>query len=268
MKRREFITLSAARRRAFWPLAARAQQPAMRCIGLLQRTASATAQFRLVTALPPGPERSGLCRGPQRGDRIPLGGQTTTRDFASTGGRSGRASVAVDRRSRTAARPRRWRPRPRRRRSRSSSPHGADPVGAGLVASLNRRAATSRVRQFDTGELAAKRLELLNELVPQASAIGGAARIANHSAGAEAQLQRRAGGGAHDGAASSIRSTCGNRQRDRARPLPRLCSKARSRSSSVVIRSSSVAPNCIIALAARHRCRRSTTSRLVAEPAA
>ena len=160
--RREFITLLGGAAAA-WPLAARAQQPAMPVIGFLGAVSPDGIADRL-RGISPGLE----------GQRL------------MSKARTSRSNTAGPRTSSTGCRG--WRPIWFAGRSRSSSRMAAplrpfaakaatttipivfvvpeDPVKLGLVASLSRPGGNLTGVNLFIGELVPKRLELLRELVP------------------------------------------------------------------------------------------------------
>jgi len=163
VRRREFITLLSSA--AAWPLAARAQQPAMPVIGFLRST-SLTDATHLMTAFGQGLREGGFIAGQNveieyrsaedRADRLPvLVADLVRRQVALIVGNTPSALVA---KGVTAKVP-------------IVFVTGSDPVVDGLVASLSRPGGNTTGVSFLSGALGTKRLELLRQLVPNATTI-------------------------------------------------------------------------------------------------
>jgi putative ABC transport system substrate-binding protein len=165
MKRRDFITLIGGV--ASWPLAGRAQQPAMPVIGLLN-SGTLEAQVERLAAFQQGLKEAGF-----------VAGQDVTIDYRSAEGltdqlpilardlirRQVSVMVATSTASSLAA-----------KRATETLPivflTGGDPVELGLIASLNRPGGNATGVSFLVNKLVAKRMELLSELTPGASTLG------------------------------------------------------------------------------------------------
>ena len=170
MKRREFITLIVGA--AAWPLAARAQQPAMPVIGFLHSASDTNPES--LRAFRQGLKDTGFVEGENLAvvyrwaenqmDRLPeLVAELVHRQVA--------VLVTVGNATTLAA------------KATTTIPIvfnvNEDPVRLGLVANLARPGGNLTGVNFLAGELAAKRLELLHELVPAATRVAVLVNPAN-----------------------------------------------------------------------------------------
>jgi putative ABC transport system substrate-binding protein len=209
MRRREFITLLGGAAAA-WPLAARAQQPAMPVIGFLNGQSENTLTH-LVAAFRQGLNEVGYVEGRNVAieyrwanghiDRLPgLAAELVHRQvavIASTGG----DPVAVAAKRATATLP-------------VVFTIGGDPVALGLVASLNRPGGNLTGISQITAMLDPKRLEVLHELLPGITAVAVLHNPQNVNAAFQVPDLETAG--SDDGPRPSL-CNCQQRTRDRRR---------------------------------------------------
>src|SRR5215472_7418413 len=182
MRRREFISLIGGAAAA-WPLAAHAQQPAMPVVGFI-RDGSADGSARFVAAFRKGLNETGYIEGQNvtveyhwlegHYDRLPaLMGDLVRREVAVIATPGAKPSLAA-------------------KAATASIPIvfgvGADAIRLGLVASLARPGGNVTGINFFSGEVIAKQLRLLHDLVPKAVRV---AVLVNPTVAATAEAQLR-----------------------------------------------------------------------------
>jgi putative tryptophan/tyrosine transport system substrate-binding protein len=186
MRRREFITILGSA--AAWPLAARAQQPAMPVVGFLGAPTPAP-YARYVAAIHQGLKEAGYVEGQNvrfeyrwaegHYDKLPALAAELVGQHVAVIVPIGGAPPTVAAKDATTTIP-------------IVFNTGADPVKSGFVASLNRPGGNATGVAMLNAELQAKRFELLHELVPNAGLIAVLVNPTNPEAEIQVQDVQRA----------------------------------------------------------------------------
>src|SRR5262249_35498708 len=211
MRRREFIALVGSGI-AGWPLAARAQQPAMLVIGLLSAVLPGPTAPELMAALRQGVKEVGYLEGEKvanedrgaenRLERLPALAVDLVRKPVAVILAIGGTAPAIAAKGATTTIPIIF-----------TVPE--DPVQLGLVASLSRPGGNRTGVNLFVGELVPKRLELLRELVPGMARVAVFVNPAN-SARAKSQAKEVESAGRAMGLGIQIFNVGANREIDTA----------------------------------------------------
>jgi putative ABC transport system substrate-binding protein len=187
VKRREFITLLGGA--ATWPLAARAQQPAMPVIGYLS-TRSLDDSAHIVAAFRKGLQEAGYSEGRNvtiefrfaegHHDRLAtLTADLVRRQVSLLVATGGTASAVAAKPIVPATMP-------------IVFAMGGDPVGLGLVDGIARPGGNATGISFLVSQMAAKHVQLLNELAPNTAVIGLLANPSNPNLASTAEETQKA----------------------------------------------------------------------------
>jgi putative ABC transport system substrate-binding protein len=242
MRRREFISLLGGAAAA-WPLAVRAQQPAMPVIGFLRSTPSAPFEH-FAAAFRQGLKDAGFVEGQNvaieyryadnQPDRLPALALDLVRRQVAVIACNGDAAAAA--KAATATIP-------------IVFATGEDPVRQGLVTNLGRPDSNlTGVTFFSGGVLGEKRMELLHDLVPKAALV--AVLADPNYGGAEADLEGAEAAGRALGKQIMVVKAAGQAEFDAA-----FAKFAQAGAGALLVAGGSVFTSqrqAIVALAARH----------------